>query len=72
MLVSSYALTPLNSGARPDYSGHIEAGFALFGQIEQSAVERNVARQFRALAEEIERQSANGRSNPVKSGKSGR
>ena len=69
MVVSSYAVIPLNSGARLDYSGHIEAGFALFGQIEQSAVERNVARQFRALAEEIERQSANGRSHPVPGGK---
>ena len=69
VLVSNYALTPLDSGARLDYSGHIEAGFALFGQIEQSAVEKNVARQFRALAEEIERQGANGRSQPAPGGK---
>ena len=33
MLVSSYSLTPLNSGARLEYSGHVEAGFPLFGQI---------------------------------------
>jgi hypothetical protein len=69
VLVSSYALTPLNPGARLDYSGHIEAGFALFGQIEQRAVERNVARQFRALADEIERQGAKARHNPVLGGK---
>jgi hypothetical protein len=36
----------------------IAPGFALFGRIEQSAVEQNVARQFKALAEEIDRQSA--------------
>jgi carbon monoxide dehydrogenase subunit G len=57
-LVSSYTLTPANPGTRLDYIGHVEPGFALFGQIEQSAVERNIARQFQALADEIERQSA--------------
>ena len=69
VLVSSYALTPFNSGARLEYSGHVEAGFPLFGQIEQRAAERNVARQFRALVEEIDRQGANGHPQPVESGK---
>jgi hypothetical protein len=34
------------------------AGFELFGHFEQMAVEQNVARQFQALADEIERRSA--------------
>jgi hypothetical protein len=58
-------LTPANPGTRLDYSGHVEPGFALFGQIEQTAVERNVARQFQALADEIERQGAHESSPPV-------
>jgi carbon monoxide dehydrogenase subunit G len=64
-LVSSYTLTPAHPGTRLDYSGHVEPGFALFGQIEQTAVERNVARQFQALADEIERQGAHAPSQPV-------
>lgn len=58
-LVSSYMLTPGNAGTRLEYSGHVEPGFAIFGRIEQAAVERNIARQFQALADEIERQGAN-------------
>jgi len=54
-LTSSYALTPTHPGTRLDYVGHVTPGFAIFGRIEQAAVERNVARQFRALADEIER-----------------
>ena len=69
VLVSSYALTPVNSGTRLDYSGHVEPGFALFGKIEQNAVERNVARQFQALADEIERQGAHASSHPIVGGK---
>jgi carbon monoxide dehydrogenase subunit G len=69
VLVSSYALTSVSSGTRLDYSGHIEAGFALFGQVEQRAVERNVARQFQALADEIERQGAHASSQPIVGGK---
>ena len=57
-LTSGYTLTPVGRGTRLDYNGHVEPGFALFGQIEQTAVERNVARQFQALADEIERQGA--------------
>jgi carbon monoxide dehydrogenase subunit G len=57
-LTSSYALSPAASGTRLDYVGRIAPGFELFGQIEQTVVERNIARQFQALADEIERQSA--------------
>ena len=61
-LTSSYALTPVAAGIRLDYVGRVEPGAALFGHIEQKAVERNVARQFQALADEIERQRATARS----------
>jgi Polyketide cyclase / dehydrase and lipid transport len=64
-LVSSYTLTPANPGTRLDYSGQVEPGFALFGQIEQATVERNVARQFQALTDEIERQGAHAPSRPA-------
>jgi carbon monoxide dehydrogenase subunit G len=69
VLLSSYWLTAVNSGTRLDYSGHVEPGFALFGKIEQAAVERNVARQFQALADEIERQGANAPAHPTVGGK---
>jgi len=61
-LTSSYALSSVASGIRLDYVGHVAPGFELFGRIEQTVVERNVARQFQALADEIERQSAATRS----------
>jgi hypothetical protein len=64
-LTSSYALTPAAPGIRLDYVGRIAPGFALFGPIEKKAVEQNVARQFQALAEEIERQSAAARSSAI-------
>lgn len=57
-LASSYALTPVASGVRLDYAARIAPGFELFGRIEEMAVEQNIARQFRALADEIERRSA--------------
>lgn len=57
-LTSRYAMTPVPSGTRLDYTGHLAPGFGLFGPIEQSAVEHNIARQFQALADEIERQGA--------------
>jgi hypothetical protein len=57
-LTSCYALTPVPSGIRMDYVGHVTPGFALFGQIELAAVEQNITRQFQALADEIERQGA--------------
>jgi ribosome-associated toxin RatA of RatAB toxin-antitoxin module len=58
VLASSYALVPVASGVRLDYTGQIVPGFELVGRIEQMAVERNAARQFQALADEIERSSA--------------
>jgi hypothetical protein len=57
-LASSYTLTPAASGVRLDYAGHITPGFALFGGLEQMAVRQNVARQFQALADEIEARGA--------------
>lgn len=60
-LASSYVLTPAASGIRLDYAGRIAPGFELFGSIEQSVVEQNIARQFQALADEIERNDAAGR-----------
>jgi ribosome-associated toxin RatA of RatAB toxin-antitoxin module len=56
-LVSSYALTPTSGGVRLDYVGHVAPGWEIFGQIEQAVVEQNIARQFQALADEIERAS---------------
>ena len=61
-LTSSYSLTPVHAGTRLDYVGHVRPGFAIFRGIEQAAAERNVARQFRALADEIEREGAAARS----------
>jgi carbon monoxide dehydrogenase subunit G len=57
-LTSNYVLTPVPSGTRLDYLGHVAPGFEFFGRIEQAAVEHNIARQFQALADEIERQGA--------------
>ena len=65
-LRSRYVLVPSASGVRLDYVGLIAPGYELFGPIEQVVVEQNVARQFQALADEIERRSngASGRSVP--------
>lgn len=62
-LTSSYVLTPADGGTRLDYRGHVDPGFALFGGIQRAAIERTVTRQFRALADEIERRGADARSN---------
>jgi hypothetical protein len=66
-LASSYALAGEGSGVRLDYAGRVAPGYAIFGYLEQSAVRRNVARQFQALADEIERRSAasGGRAEPA-------
>jgi hypothetical protein len=56
-LRSRYVLTPASGGVELDYLGDVAPGFLLFGPIEQYAVERNIARQFQALADEIERRS---------------
>ncbi|MFO1323521.1 MAG: SRPBCC family protein [Burkholderiales bacterium] len=58
VLASRYALTPVASGVRLDYAGQIVPGFELVGRVEQMVVERNAARQFQALVDEIERRSA--------------
>jgi ribosome-associated toxin RatA of RatAB toxin-antitoxin module len=60
-LTSSYALTPEAAGTRLDYVGRVAPGFRLLGPWEQGVVERNVKRQFQALADEIERQYTVGR-----------
>jgi hypothetical protein len=68
-LASCYVLTPAPSGTRLDYAGRIVPGFALLGPFEQKAVEQSVARQFQALADEIERQGAAVGANPMDSAK---
>jgi ribosome-associated toxin RatA of RatAB toxin-antitoxin module len=59
-LASSYVLTRTGSGVRLDYSGHIAPRFELPGHLEQIAVRKNIEREFQALADEIERRSAEG------------
>jgi carbon monoxide dehydrogenase subunit G len=68
-LTSYYALTPVRSGTRMDYFGRVTPGFALFGQIELAAVEKNIARQFQALADQIERQAAGALSHSIERAK---
>jgi hypothetical protein len=68
-LTSCYTLTPVPSGIQMDYVGRVTPGFALFHQIELAAVEKNIARQFQALADQIERQSAGVLSHPIESAK---
>lgn len=57
-LVSSYTLVPVASGTRLDYAGRVVPGFDFFERLERRAVEQSIARQFQALADEIERQAA--------------
>lgn len=57
-LVSHYELSADGSMTRLHYDGDIDVGWVLFGRLEQAAVQRNVARQFAALADEIERQAS--------------
>jgi hypothetical protein len=59
-LTSSYLLAPAAAGIELHYAGHVAPGFSLFGHFEQAVVERNAARQFQALADEVERQFAAG------------
>jgi hypothetical protein len=68
-LTSSYVLTPAPAGSWLDYRGHVETGFALFRDVERAAIERTVVRQFRALADEIERRGVAARPNPAADGK---
>lgn len=57
-LDSRYLLTPAPAGVHLDYTGDVASGFERFGRIEQYAVRQNIARQFQALADEIERRAA--------------
>ena len=63
-LTSNYMLTPVSPGVRLNYVGRVTPGYALLWHLEQSVVERNVGRQFQALADEIERQFAAGPKGP--------
>ena len=56
-LRSEYLLTPIEDGVRLDYKGRIAPGYEVLGHFEQIAVRRNIERQFRALAGEIEHHS---------------
>ena len=58
-LESGYMITPMASGVRLDYVGRIGRGWLLLAGIEQTALRLGVVRQFTALADEIERRSAN-------------
>jgi ribosome-associated toxin RatA of RatAB toxin-antitoxin module len=60
-LESRYTLVPGPSGVNLEYAGRVAPGYELFGRIEQYAVRQNVARQFQALVDEIERYAAAGR-----------
>jgi hypothetical protein len=55
---SRYELTAIGEGVRLDYSGRVDPGFDLLGPVEHLAAERNMERQFHALADEIERRAA--------------
>ena len=57
-LSSTYELTVVREGVQLDYDGRVVPGFRLFGALEEYAVRDNVARQFQALADEIERRAA--------------
>lgn len=59
-LESRYTLTVRGQGSRLLYSGRVRPGFPLFGALGQSAIEANVAAQFHALVDEIERQHRGG------------
>lgn len=67
-LESCYALTPVAQGLRLDYLGRVRPGLVLLGDLGQTVVEHNIARQFQALADEIERQAAGARVAPPAAG----
>jgi ribosome-associated toxin RatA of RatAB toxin-antitoxin module len=54
---SGYLLTPVPHGVRLEYEGRVVPGFELFAPFELTAVQQSIARQFQALADEIERRS---------------
>ena len=53
-LQSHYRLTPTEEGVRLDYSGHMDGGLGT-RDFQEWLIRRTVSRQFRALADEIER-----------------
>lgn len=57
-LESSYLLTPLGSGIRLEYIGHLDRAWPFLGRLEQGVLRQRVVHQFTALANEIERRSA--------------
>jgi hypothetical protein len=57
-LDSRYALTSVDGVTRLSYSGRIDPGFPLFDSLERAIVVSNIARQFRALVDEIDRNAA--------------
>ena len=59
-LESSHRLTPMAQGVRLDYVGSVPSGVGFLGLPEIQAFKQNVARQFQALADEIESESAGG------------
>jgi ribosome-associated toxin RatA of RatAB toxin-antitoxin module len=50
------SLDSRGEGSRLSYEGAVRLPFPLFGSLGQSAIEANIARQFKALVDEIERQ----------------
>jgi len=58
-LESSYVITPMAPGVRLDYVGRIGRGWLLLSRMVQAALRLGVVRHFTALADEIERRSAN-------------
>ena len=59
-LESRYTLSSREQGSRLVYTGRVRPGFPLLGSFGQAAVEANVAAQFHALVDEIERQHGGG------------
>jgi hypothetical protein len=57
---SRYVLTPTAAGVRLDYTGRVTARPAFAGRFEAFVMQRNVVREFQALADEIERTAAAG------------
>jgi ribosome-associated toxin RatA of RatAB toxin-antitoxin module len=55
---STYRLTPSSAGVRIDYVGHLAPRGTVIGRLEQWTARQSVLREFKALAEEIERVAA--------------
>jgi hypothetical protein len=57
-LSSTFLLERTDAGVRLEYVGHVGPGLPLLGRLEQPAFQRAAVRDFKALANEIERRSA--------------